>query len=148
VSNFIEVAIDRALAETKLSPRGGAVLSLEDVVDQTWDIDESDRFLRLAFTHPQLLTPEEQKIFKVWFAHRYFWRHGSQAMVVLAAQGKVKGTDFTTLAFETILWDRVRENWELLKRIARGEASSEDLPTVSEKDLKRPETPDGGSHTP
>jgi predicted DNA-binding protein len=59
-SNFIEVAIERALADVFVGD-----IRLMDVVEKTWSAQESERLHRLAETWPELLTYEQQEKLKV-----------------------------------------------------------------------------------
>jgi hypothetical protein len=61
LSSFIEGAIERALAEVKLSETS----TVEQAAGKLWDIDESDRFVKLAFFDENLLTYDEQVIWKL-----------------------------------------------------------------------------------
>src|SRR2546429_9201408 len=61
LSSFIEGAIERALAEVKLSGTSTVV----EEAPGLWDVDEADRFVKLAFYDESLLTYDEQVIWKL-----------------------------------------------------------------------------------
>ena len=61
LSSFIEWAIERALAEVKLSGTSTVV----EEARALWDIDECDRFVKLALYDESLLTYDEQAIWKI-----------------------------------------------------------------------------------
>src|ERR1700682_2861460 len=63
LSSFIEWAIEESLHHCRLS--GTSMANIADEASQLWDVDESDRFVRLAFNHPELLNYEEQRLWKL-----------------------------------------------------------------------------------
>ncbi len=63
-SGFIEWAIENSLSNVSIADSSGTV-ALSEIGDYLWDVDESDRFLKLATGYPSLLTHEEQIIWKV-----------------------------------------------------------------------------------
>jgi len=60
VSNYIECAIERALKDTMIEGREGAVWNVANEADLLWDVDEEERFVTLAQHYPELLTYDEQ----------------------------------------------------------------------------------------
>jgi len=73
VSSLIEWAVDRALHEVTTQAPNGQETKITDLLNQIWDVDESDRFLNLAITAPELLTFEEQKILKHMRGFSHLW---------------------------------------------------------------------------
>jgi hypothetical protein len=71
LANFIEWAIDEALANVKLveglDVNGPFQVSLREVGNKLWDLEPSDRLIKLAESYPDLLTYEEQIIWKAIF---------------------------------------------------------------------------------
>ena len=69
VSSFIEWAVEQSLREVKLyigsGFQGDQDVSVEDEANQLWDVDESERFVRLAIRYPELLTHQEQETWKL-----------------------------------------------------------------------------------
>ena len=61
LSSFVEWAIEDVLSRIELSPKK----SIEAEASQLWDVDEFERFIRLGVWHPELLTFEEQQIWKL-----------------------------------------------------------------------------------
>jgi hypothetical protein len=59
LSSFIEWAVDQALGEVRL---GEWTIAFE--ADELWDVEEADRFVQLALHHRDLLTFEEQQLWK------------------------------------------------------------------------------------
>lgn len=61
LTNYIEWAIEHSLEAVAMS--NGKTLA--ELYSELWDVNEVDRFLKLAFYYPELMTYEEQEIFKV-----------------------------------------------------------------------------------
>jgi hypothetical protein len=59
LSSFVEWAVDQALREVQV---GNGTLAQQS--NRLWDVEEPDRFVRLAAHHPDLLTFEEQQLLK------------------------------------------------------------------------------------
>ena len=71
LSSYIEWAVEKSLADVVLTTRySGEELQNEDLetvadkADELWDVDPSERFARLAITHPSLLGHDEQVLWK------------------------------------------------------------------------------------
>lgn len=62
MANFVEWAIEQALGRVMLVDTND--LSILDESDKLWDLEPSDRFIKLAKNYPNLLTYEEQLIWK------------------------------------------------------------------------------------
>ncbi len=71
LANFIEWALDRALANVKLVEsedfNGQYERSVLDEANKLWDLEPSDRLIKLAENYPDLLNYEEQLIWKAIF---------------------------------------------------------------------------------
>lgn len=61
LTNYIEWAIEHSLEAITMD--NGKTLS--ELYGELWDVNEVDRFLQLSFGYPELMTYEEQEIFKV-----------------------------------------------------------------------------------
>ena len=64
-SGFIEWAIENSLKEVEVYSESGDPIFLADIGNSLWDVEESDRFLKLAIAFPHLLTHNEQIIWKI-----------------------------------------------------------------------------------
>jgi hypothetical protein len=73
VSSFIEWAIQASLAQVKFSDTKDGTRSVADESENLWDVDEADRFVKLAFHHPNLMTYEEQVLWKTIQKTSYLW---------------------------------------------------------------------------
>jgi hypothetical protein len=125
LSSYIEWAIDQSLSATVLDDRveddfSVKSVSLADVAKYLWDVDEPDRFVKLALRYPELLTHEEQIIWKLVRENGTLWRGNYDA----------KSGEFTWKACEEdLLKERLREKWELFCAVAAGNADRSALPT-------------------
>ena len=69
VSSFIEWAVEQSFSSVPLYQgtgyNGDDSVTIEHEAARLWDIDESERFIKLAISYPDLLTHEEQVRWKV-----------------------------------------------------------------------------------
>lgn len=63
MSSFIESAIERSLGNVYIDERKTA--SLAKAAAELWDVNGADRFVQLATRHPNLLTHEEEVLWKL-----------------------------------------------------------------------------------
>lgn len=137
LSSFIEWAIQDSLDRVKIYEGTGyngdidVYIGVEAAI--LWDVDDSDRFAKLAVRYPDLLTHEEQILWKLIKENGLLWRgnwRGSNGEF----QWKVEES--------SLIFERLREHWETFNRVARGESPKSDLPTwnksqtASEKEPK------------
>lgn len=130
VSSYIEWAIEDSLKHFSLDLNGSQ--SMADEAEALWDVDEADRFARLAFRHPDLMTHEEQVLWKLVRENGWLWR-GSYSNADREWSWDV---DERSLIFE-----RLREHWGIFCRVAEGSAPTKELPTwvkVKPKDASPP----------
>lgn len=87
LSNYIEAAVEKSLGDVRLSEDGGGnegydPVTVGDVANELWDVDDSERFARLAIKFPELLDVEEQERWKIIMDSRLFepaiYRNGSR----------------------------------------------------------------------
>ena len=83
-------------------------------------MDESDRFARLALTHPDLLTHDEQILWKLIRETGHLWL------------GHYDDEDHWTwnVRKESLIYERLRQLWDDLRSVAKGEQARDTLPTV------------------
>jgi hypothetical protein len=69
LSSFIEWAIEDSLSRVELyhgsGYNGDHSIMLEEEIRRLWDVDDAERFARLAILYPELLTVEEQERWKL-----------------------------------------------------------------------------------
>lgn len=124
LSSFIEWAIEDALGRVTIYEGTGYNsdhdLSVGQEAANLWDVDDADRFAKLAVRYPDLLTHEEQVLWKLIKENGYLWR------------GNWRGTD-SSWQWKTeegsFIFDRLREHWDTFKKVASGESQKSELPT-------------------
>lgn len=106
LSSFIEWVIKNSLEKVIIfDDRKGVQASIADKALILWDIEESDRFIKLAFEHPESLIYDEQVLWKLIQENGHYW-HG-----YYDSKGKWKWK----ISRETINYKALREDWESLK---------------------------------
>ena len=121
VSSLVEWACEAAMAHV-LMDESKPPTTLQDVTEMLWDVDEADRFVKLAINYPALLTHSEQMLWKVIRETALVWRGGYD-----------KGGEWawvTTSPERDLILDRVQANWTKLLAVASGEADRSTLPKV------------------
>ena len=123
LSSYIEWAVERSLEQVALQEDwNGDKTTVSDAerMHQLWDLDESDRVIRLAFYLPNLLAHEEQLVWKLIRENGYLWR------------GQYSGNPPEwkwVVKPESIILDRLREYWPIFKAVAQGAQNASALPT-------------------
>jgi hypothetical protein len=123
VSSFIEWAIEDSLNRVAVwEGANGASRSVHEAATQLWDVDECDRFAKLAFNFPDLLTHQEQVIWKLVRENAYFWKGSTDNPENI----------FTWYINEKSLkkWE-LRTWWRTFNQVARGELNKDALPARS-----------------
>jgi hypothetical protein len=118
VSSFIEWAIERALSHVILAVDADEVVNLDLASAILWDPDEADRFAKLALYYPDLLTYEEEVLWKVIEECEALWRDDFNHRRGLPLREKVAMLRYPAL----------RTHWETLNKVAAGEADPSILP--------------------
>jgi hypothetical protein len=116
LSSFIEWAIEENLKHVHLDDKDGSP-SLADQAGHLWDVDEPDRFAKLALHYPHMLTHDEQVMWKLVREIGFFWRHQSDGSWYVDE--------------ETLNSERLRQYWATLNAVSRGDANRGDLPDDS-----------------
>ncbi len=120
LSSYVEWAIEASLERVDLADSGnGPAVTVSDGAAQLWDVEEPDRFGKLALRYPELLTHHEQTVWKLLRENGYFWRGHFDPQ-----------TDHWTWSIgeESLVWERLRTFWSLLNQVARGQAGKCVLP--------------------
>lgn len=122
LSSYVEWAIESSLSSVMpaYDPTRDGPESLADVASDLWDVDEPDRFAKLALRYPDLLDHEEQRLWKLIRENGYLWR------------GSYKGPGGRwqwSIEEESLNWDRLREHWENFRNVAQGDANLSVLPS-------------------
>ena len=120
LSSFIEWAIEKGIERVPM--RSGA---LSDVSRSLWDVDEADRFAKLALRFPEFLTHDEQILWKLICENGYLWQG---AFFKKSAENEAVWT-WDAENKESIIFERLREHWNTFCAVARGEMDKSVLPT-------------------
>jgi len=126
-SSFIEWAIEGALKQVtirdaNLNQDQDQPITAHDVLTEVWDVYKTDRFVKLASNFPELLSHEEQVLWKLIRECGMFWRGNWKRR----GDKEVWSWD----AYESNLnYDLLREHWETFQKIADGEWSTDKLPS-------------------
>ena len=125
VSSFIEWAIEESLHWYNFydcSP-SSQTKSVAAEAPDLWDVDEADRFAKLAFIHPELMTHDEQITWKIIKECGYLWR----------GENNDEGEWTWTVMASSLIIESLRENWDLIKEVAVGIKGKDALPTMAKK---------------
>ena len=120
LSSFIEWAINDTLERVPLRESRSndePVIFVSEAGAALWDVDDADRFVKLASTYPDLLTYEEQKRWKLIHEYCFAWKN----------ENPESNSQFGAFV-ETCDFDRLRANWDAFCAVARGDASPDSLP--------------------
>lgn len=131
LANFVEWSLDEALANVKLDETGDFNgqydRSVRDESNKLWDLEPSDRLIKLAESYPDLLTYEEQLIWKAIFEIRAHTTYKDDA-----GKTQFNSHDFVIGEGTNKRADRitVKECWSTLVAYAAGNATEENIRAV------------------
>ena len=119
-SSFIEWAIEESLKNIVLKENyGDHPTTLDDEKYSIWDVDEPDRFVKLAIKYPNLLNHSEQILWKLIAENLFFWN-----TVIASDPSKPSLTE------DSIDYKLLRQYWDMLNAVAEGNADMDDLPKL------------------
>jgi hypothetical protein len=133
LSSYIEWAIEVSLGQVIVEEGEGwnntAPTTLADVSLKLWDVEEADRFAKLALRYPDLLTHHESIMWKVVREYGFFWRGNFD-----------NRTDewMWQVRQESLVWDRLRDHWFTINAIASGTLDKSSLPDYPRKRSEEP----------
>ena len=119
LSGFIEWAVEQSLSKVTLEEDRNGDTSLMDAerAHSLWDVDEADRVAKLALSYPELLTYEEQLIWKLVRTNGAVWKGNYET-----------GTWHWTTGPQNLVWEKFREHWSVFKAVAEGSQPESSLP--------------------
>ena len=134
LSSFIEWAVEESVQNVFLD---GSEATAHGAIDLVWDVDEPDRFVKLALYYPNLLTHDEEVLWKLIRENGYFWKGYYR-------DNKVRGVSEWTWEIDLglINFERLREYWDHFCLAAKGKIDKDCLPKwAKEKELgfKKPD---------
>jgi hypothetical protein len=124
LSSFIEWAIEQSLQQVVVEEgwdqhtKKTYQLSLAHSASDLWDVGEEERFVKLATRYPDLLTHEEQVLWKLIRENGYLWR----------GDYNFQGQWTWPLTMSALHIPHLREYWEVLRQVAAGDADASILP--------------------
>lgn len=131
LSSYIEWAIEDSLGRVHLREGSGYNndygTTVADDAATLWDVDDADRFAKLALRYPDMLTHEEQIRWKLIRENGSLWRGNFH-----------KRTEEWTWAIDesSLIFDRLREGWSKFCAVANGDADKSILPSWVKKNPK------------
>lgn len=127
LSSYVEWAIEDSLNRTVLQEdHNGNATTLADEVPNLWDVDDADRFAKLALRYPELLTHEEQVRWKLIRENGALWRGSYRS-------GPRKEWGWN-LEESSLLFDRLREYWPTFCSVADTGTGRDKLPDWAKTD--------------
>jgi hypothetical protein len=118
LSSYIEWAIEDSLKSVLLyqgAYQGDDDVSVADETSRLWDVDEAERFVRLAIHYPELLTHQEQEV----------WKMLQDSLLLQPAQRRRDGRVSWDLgALEDKVFPMIRKHWSGLMSAYAGSPSS------------------------
>ena len=138
LSSYIEWAIKTSLDSEDVRPINAPdhVTTMETIGNEAeylWDVDEADRFAKLALRYPHLLTHEEQVRWKLIRENGALWK------------GSYRGgprSEWSWIVEENSFnFPRLREHWDAFCRVAAAGEGAESLPTWQKTDPTSPLRP-------
>lgn len=124
LSSFVEWALERSL-DSVSAVDGRETFWAE--ADYLWDVDESDRFVKLAMRHPELLTHDEQILWKIVREQAVFWK----------GKYDYRGEWTWEPKEGNIVFEHLRKSWSYCKAAASGDILAlAKIPKVPHKEPK------------
>jgi hypothetical protein len=123
LSSFVEWAVVDSLGRLMLTDDSNGFepreTSVADEAAYLWDVDEADRFAKLALRYPDMLTHDEQVRWKLIRENGYLWR------------GREAGSNNNwtwTVQESSLNFERLREYWDKFIAVGLGQADKSILP--------------------
>jgi len=127
LNSFIEWAIEDSLNRVYLYESAGfnGQRTVADEAADLWDVDDPDRFAKLAVRYPDMLTHEEQVLWKLIRENGYLWR---------GKHHQVTGEWTWKTEEDSLIFERLRDTWSTFTAVAKGAADKEVLPGWQRKE--------------
>jgi len=121
ISSFIEWAVEKAVRDVEVLNNADIKGTVWQAMMLVWDVEEADRLVKLALNFPELLTFDEERLWKIICEHAYFWHRNWN-----------NGGDWMLIE-DDIKINNVREQWGTLNKIISNEANISDIPEGEEE---------------
>ena len=131
VSSYIEWKLKASLESEDVRPVNtpshvAAPETIGSESEYLWDVDEADRFAKLALRYPHLMTHEEQVRWKLIRENGHLWRGSYRS-------GPRKEWAWN-LEESSLVFDRLRASWSTFCSVADTGTGHEKLPTWPKTD--------------
>ncbi len=120
LSSFIEWALETSLNTLFLNDASGKASTIGMMAPHLWDVEAADRFAKLALRYPDLLNHTEQILWKMVRENGWLWR---------GRYTKGTGEFVWELDESSLMFERLREKWDLFNQVARDEQPKSALPS-------------------
>jgi hypothetical protein len=127
LSSYIEWSIKGALDSEVLLRTEDREDTLGDQAENLWDVDDADRFAKLALRYPNLLTHEEQVCWKLIRENGSLWR---------GRHHRFHGEWTWEVSEGSLIFPRLREHWAAFCAVAAGSSPPSILPRWQETETK------------
>lgn len=115
LTNYIEWAMEESFKNVKFAD-GSPLL---DQINNLWDIDEADRFVKLAYTYPTLLNYDEQRLLKTINENFVVFKKNKENFIASSPEQEAAfQADLPMIEF--IDFKKVRDRWEHLNNYVFG----------------------------
>jgi len=148
LSSYCEGLVEKANKNTKIdilqTDNTKRDIALNGLLELIWDVEESQRFIRLAFYCSQLLNHDEDFLFSLIKKNGYFW-HGTWTKNPAQTEkvGNEENLEGAALkwtwetSLDSVIFFRVKEYWGILNEVSTGEAEPKELPNwIRYKEVK------------
>lgn len=130
-SSYIEAMLDERIQTQVINkwrdPHSGEVETFGERADALWHVKESQRLVSLGIIAPELMTIDEQEIWSLIEENGHFWLGGWTN----------NGWKWN-VSLDSIIRERVDEQWEVLVAVANGEEEPSALPKPPSKPPSTP----------
>jgi hypothetical protein len=140
LSSYIEWSIESSLSNNQLAGDHNGP-SIKDESEYLWDVDDADRFAKLALRYSPLLTHEEQVRWKLIRENGFLWKG--------AFRGGPGNEWAWTIDEGSLIFSRLREHWAAFAEVAETGQGHDKLPTWKRFDPEAPRSvPRSSTQTP
>lgn len=129
LSSYIEWAIQDSLSRVQLDEQDNATVA--DMSRRLWDVDEADRFVKLAIHAPHLLNYDEQRLWKVIREYGFLWTGWWYPI------GSMQEWRWN-VDEASINWQRLRDLWLSLNAVAAGDGHESELLPAWQRERSAP----------
>lgn len=130
LSSYIEWAVEKSLASVEVDRKGRTIVDLATFL---WDVDDADRFIKLAINHEDLLNHDEQVLWKLIKDSRISWcscNDPADFFRLFSEASEATDSEFARRSLdkgEILDIKNIRLYWPKFLAVAQGKASPDSL---------------------